>query len=149
SAAGVGGDDDALLAAFDLAERDDAVDGGNDRRALGTTGLEQFGHARKTAGDVAGLARGARDLDEGVARVDRVAGADLQGRVLRQGVAAELRAVGADDVDVRMQARALVANDADALHAGGVVELGDVGDAFLEVVELHLAAVACDDEGVV
>src|SRR5690606_36557783 len=65
--------EDALLAALDVAEGDDAVDGRHHRGALRTTGLEQLGHARKTAGDVAGLARCARDLDEGVARVDRVA----------------------------------------------------------------------------
>src|SRR5690606_24400431 len=129
---GVGGHDDPLLAALDVAERDDAVDGRHHGRALRATRLEQFGHARKTAGDVAGLAGRSCDLDERVAGVDRVAVAELKVGVLREGVTAQLGAVRIDDVDVRVQAGALVAQDAHALHAGGVVELGHVRDAFLE-----------------
>src|SRR5690606_13842746 len=146
---GVGGHDDPLLAALDVAERDDAVDDRHHDRALRATRLEQFGHARKTAGDVAGLAGRTCDLDERVAGVDRVAVAELKVGVLREGVTAQLGAVRIDDVDVRVQAGALVAQDAHALHAGGVVELGHVRDAFLEAVELNLAAVTRDDQSVV
>ena len=46
-------DDDRPLAAALLAEHfDDAVDLGHDGRVLRLAGLEDFGHARQTAGDV-------------------------------------------------------------------------------------------------
>jgi hypothetical protein len=48
-------DDQALLALGVLAEADDTRALGEDRRILGLARLEQVGHARQTAGDVAGL----------------------------------------------------------------------------------------------
>src|SRR5690606_14021999 len=143
-------DQDALLAALDLAEAHDAVDGRNHGRGLGPAGFEQFGHAGQTARDVAGLARGARDFDKGLAGGNGIAVLELQVGVLGNRVPAQLGgAVLAHDDDVRMQLGALVADDAEALHAGGIVVLGHVGDAVLEAVELDHARAAGDDQGVV
>src|SRR5690606_1106604 len=104
---------------------------------------------RKTAGDVTSLARSARNLDNSIAGVNHIAIAELQVRVLGNRVAAQLVARFIQNVDVGMQTGALVANHANAFNTSGVIELGDVGYAFLQLVELDLAAVAGDDERVV
>ena len=58
----------------DAAELDDAVDLGDDRRVLRLARLEQLGHARQTAGDVARLRRlRARILTSAVAGGDLLA----------------------------------------------------------------------------
>jgi hypothetical protein len=65
-----GGDDDPPLALGVLAERDGAVDLGDDGDLLRLARLEELGHPRETAGDVLGLRGLARDLGEHVAERD-------------------------------------------------------------------------------
>ena len=64
-------DEDLALAALDLAEPHDAVDLRDRRRILRTARLEQLGHTRQTAGDVARLVRLAADLGDRRAGGDR------------------------------------------------------------------------------
>ena len=77
-------DPQAALVLVVLAELDPALDLGDDRRVLGPARLEQLGHARQTAGDVAGLAGLARQTRQHVAGMhlqavlDRHDGADRQ-----------------------------------------------------------------------
>ena len=88
--------DDAALGLVVLAELDAALDVADDREILRLARLEQLGHARQTAGDVAGLAALPRDAREHVAGLDRLAVLDRQDRVDRQEVA-RLQAVGERD----------------------------------------------------
>src|SRR5436305_1344819 len=55
---------DLALAALDLAEPHGAVDLGDRGRVLGPPGLEQLGHPRQAARDIAGLVRLARHLGQ-------------------------------------------------------------------------------------
>ena len=64
-------DRDAALVLVVLAERDGAVDFGDDRRFLRRARFEQFRHPRQTAGDVAGLGAFGRDTRDDVAGLDR------------------------------------------------------------------------------
>src|SRR3546814_8085706 len=57
-------DDQALLALGVLAEADHAELLGQDRLVIGLAGLEQVGHARQAAGDVAGLGGFLRHLGD-------------------------------------------------------------------------------------
>ena len=81
---------DDTLAALDLVHEDLAVDLGDDGGVGRGAGLEELGHARETARDIARLSDGARDLDDGVTDLDLVAvivhdvGADRQ--VVLEGV---------------------------------------------------------------
>src|SRR6185436_5844876 len=63
--------EDLALATLDVAEPDDAVDLGDRRRILRTTGFEELGDARQAARDVAGFVRFTTHLR------DRRTGADL------------------------------------------------------------------------
>ena len=63
----LGGDDELALALGVLAERDHAVDLGDDRVVLRLAGLEELGHAGQTAGDVLGLGGLARHLGDDLA----------------------------------------------------------------------------------
>jgi hypothetical protein len=91
-------DDQALLALGVLAEADDARALGQDRGILGLARLEQVGHARQAAGDVAGLGRFLRDLGDHVADADRRAVLQVDDRARRQQVLR--RQVGARDRQV-------------------------------------------------
>ena len=84
-------DQDAALGLVVLAELDAARDVADDREILRLARLEQLGHARQTAGDVAGLAALARDTREDVAGMDLLAVLDREDRVDRQQVARLLR----------------------------------------------------------
>ena len=66
-------DDELALAADGAADLDDAVDLGDFRGVLRTARLEEFGHARQTAGDVLGLGDLARGLGEHAAGLDFLA----------------------------------------------------------------------------
>ena len=83
--ADLGRDDHLALALGVLAERDDAVDLGDDRVLLRLARLEELGDARQTAGDVLGLGGLARDLGDDVAGLDGVAVVDVDVRADRAG----------------------------------------------------------------
>ena len=70
-----------------LAELDPALDLGDDRRVLGPARLEQLGHPRQTAGDVAGLAGLARQTGQHVAGMHLEPVLDRHDRADRQVVA--------------------------------------------------------------
>ena len=74
-------DQDAALVLVVLAELDAARDVADDREVLGLARLEQLGHARQTARDVAVLAALARDAREDVAGMDLLAVLDREDRV--------------------------------------------------------------------
>src|SRR6478735_2852012 len=78
---------DAALVLVVAAEADRARNLRDNRRVLWLAGLEQFGHPRQTAGDVAGLGAFCRDTGEDVARLDLGADVDRQDGVDRQHVA--------------------------------------------------------------
>src|SRR2546426_1087580 len=152
------GDDQALLALRVLAERHRSGDLGEHPRVLGGARLEELRDARQTAGDVAGLGGLLRNPREHFAHLhllavlhgderadlegdgDRMVGAgdpDLLARLVQQphlrtqALARRRAALGIDD-DERREARHLVDL------------LGD-GDALLDVLEAHDAAVLGDD----
>ena len=148
-------DDEDAFAALVVAEVDDAVDAGNLGDVLGGAGLEELGDAGEAAGDVAGLVFAAGGLGEGFAGLDVVAVGDHDGGAGGDGVDAE----GVELVDVAgegfadgelfddeagVEAGAAVGDDAHA-GAGGFVELGFDGDAFLEVFFDDDAGVVGDD----
>src|ERR1017187_8500865 len=132
------GDEHAALAAHARTEVRDAVNLGDFRRVFRTTGLEQFRNARQTASDVAGLGLFARRLG------DERAGHDPVGFIHDDVRAGRNRIVGYDFAlvvrhdDLRMQIF-LVVNDDHGFFAGGFVHFLLHGDAFDDVVELHLA----------
>ncbi len=80
-------DDDAALVLVVASEPDRAIDLGDDGVILGTTRLEQFRHARQTAGDVLGLGAFERNTRQHVARSDLLARLDRDNRIDRQQVA--------------------------------------------------------------
>src|SRR5690606_17562800 len=105
------GDLDAALVLVVATEFDATVHLGDDRAVLRTTGFEQFGHARQTAGDVPGLCAFGRDTRDDVARLDLVAvghrqdGADGQ-QIARVRTARQLGvAVALGDAHGRTQVR--------------------------------------------
>src|SRR6185312_3282942 len=124
-------DDHLALALGVLAERDDAVDLGDDRVLLRLARFEQLGDARQTAGDVLGLGGLARDLGDDVARLDGVAVVDVDVRADRQEVTRLLRrardllglAVLVLDRDTRTSVGVLRLDDDLAREAGDLVEL--------------------------
>src|SRR5215510_9772202 len=133
-------DRDAALVLVVAAEADGAGDLGDDRRVLWLARLEQFRHARQTAGDVARLGAFGRDTGENVARLDLGVDVDREDRVDRQhvaGIAAtcELQhlAVLALDHDRRTQVRATARRAPVDDHA-----LGDTG-GFVERLRDRLA----------
>ena len=62
--------DDLAVTALDLAERNLAVDFRNHGRIRRVPRLEQFGHTRQTAGDIARLADGSRNLNQNLSGFD-------------------------------------------------------------------------------
>src|SRR5690606_8840200 len=151
------GDLDAALVLVVATEFDAAVHLGDDRAVLRTTSFEQFGHARQTAGDVAGLGAFGRDTRDDVARLDLVAvghrqnGADGQ-QVTRVRTARQLGvAVALGDAHGRTQVRAARAGAPvgdDALgDARGLVRLFLDRQAFDQVLEAHHAAHFREDRG--
>src|SRR6266567_3615402 len=102
----LGVDVDLALAALDLAEPHGAVDLGDRRRILGPPGLEQLGHARQAARDVARLVRLARHLREHEPGVHFLAVLHGELRPFGDDEVAQplfLLALLLDDLDVRVQ----------------------------------------------
>src|SRR5574343_390132 len=146
------GDDQALLALGFLAHADDAGDLGHDGGVLRLAGFEQVGHARQTAGDVAGLGSFLRHLGDHVADADLLAVVQVDDRARRQHVLCrqvgtrddQVVALGVDDAHDRAQVLALAAaalriGDFQRGQAGQLVGLLDDGDAVDEIEELHEA----------
>src|SRR5450432_1802488 len=126
-------DRDTALVLVVAAKADGAGDFRDDRRVLWLASLEQFGHPRQTAGDVAGLGALGGDTRQDVAGLDLGADIDRQNGVDRQHVASltatrelEDLAILALDDDGRTQVSAAPRRapvDDDALgDAGGFVE---------------------------
>src|SRR5262249_1315467 len=149
----VGRDDDFALALRVLAERNHAVDLGNNCMLFRFPSFEQLGDARQTTGDVLGLGGFARDLGDDVARLDGVAlghgdvGADRQ-------VIARLHlrtrdllglAVLVLDRDARTRIGVFGLDDDLARKTGDLVELLGHGHALDDVAELHDTADFGDD----
>src|SRR6266702_1434588 len=102
----LGVDVDLALATLDLAEPHRAVDLGDRRGILGPAGLEQLGHARQAARDVARLVRLARHLREHEPGVHFLAVLHGELRPFGDDEVAQplfLLALLLDDLDVRVQ----------------------------------------------
>ena len=82
----IGHDHDPPLGLVVLAELHPAGDIGDDRVVLRLPRLEQLGHPRQAAGDVAGLGRFPRDAGEHVAGMHRLAVLDVEDGVDREEV---------------------------------------------------------------
>ena len=129
----------------------DAVDLRDDGRLARLARFEQLHHARQTAGDVLGLGGRARDLGEHVARVDVFAVVHHQVSVGRHEVALFIGAGAAfrphdDRRDALFIGRI---GDHPLRHAGDFVHLLLQRDAFVQVLEMNLAADFGEDrEGV-
>src|SRR5690606_2099781 len=145
---GLRGDLDAALVLVVPAELDPAVHLGDDRAVLRPAGLEQLGHPRQTAGDVAGLGAFGRHPREDLARLDLVAVRHRQNRADRQQVAglaavgqAHVGAVRPDHAHGRTQVRTARAGAPVGDHpvgdAGGLVGLLADGQAVHQVLEAH------------
>ena len=125
---------------------------------LRTTRLEQLGHARQTARDVAGRGAAGLDTRERVARTDVVAFGHREDGVDRQVVARlnaawmlDRLALVVDQHDGRfeldlLRTRAGV-DDHLVGNAGGFIGFVTRGDAFDEVLILNLAGEVGDDRG--
>ena len=142
-------DDDLALALGVLAERNLAVDLGDDGVVLRLAGLEELGNARQTAGDVLRLRGLARDLRDDVAGVEQVAVLDDDVRADREEVTRferrvrelqRLARLGVLQRDARAEIRGARLDDDLAREAGDLVELLDHRDAFDDVAELRDAA---------
>ena len=146
SVAVVGDHVDLALTLGDFAVLDDAIDFADDRGLARLARLEQFDHARQTAGDVLGLGGFARDLGQHVAGVDRVAVLHHQVGVRRHQVAL---AGLAFDHDRRLALLVRRIRHHVTRQAGDFVHLLVQRDAFLQVLEMHRAADFGEDgEGV-
>src|ERR1039458_5411608 len=141
-------DDDATLAADARPEIHDAVNPGNFRCVLGMARLEQFRHARETAGNVLGLGRLARRLGHERASDYLVAFTDYNMRAGRNWIVRHNFAVVVADGDLRMQIL-LVLDDDHGFLAGGFVHFLLHRHAFDDVVELHLAGLFRENRHVV
>src|SRR5690606_305388 len=154
---GLGRDLDTALVLVVATEFDAAVHLGDDRAVLGTTGFEQLGHPRQTAGDVAGLGAFGRDAGDDLARLDLVAVGHGQNRADRQQVAGvgtrgQLGVgVAGGDAHGRTQVRTARAGAPvgdDALgDARGLVGLFLDGQAVDQVLEADDAAHLGQDRG--
>src|SRR5579885_450513 len=133
-----------------LAERDLAVDFGNDRELLGLARLEEFGDARQTAGDVLGLGGFARQLGNHVTGLDVRPFGDIDIGADRQEVARILFApVGRGhprraaafvlDRDTRPRLEILRFDNHVVAGARAVVELLLHRAAFEDIAVLHRA----------
>src|SRR5882762_6266277 len=121
-----GVDVDLALATLDLAEPHRAVDLGDRGRILGPPGLEQLGHARQAARDVARLVRLARHLREHEPRIHFLAVLDGQLRPLGDDEVAQplfLLTLLLDDLDVRVQLLLPVLDDHPLAPSGELVQL--------------------------
>ena len=143
-----GSDNDLAVAALDIAHGDFTVDFADNGGVARIAGLEELGHTGQTAGDVAGLADGTRNLDEDVTGLEFLT-------VLDHDVAVDGEVVGADEFAVLVDdmtgghAALLLALDDDALaQTGGFVFLDTVGNAFLDILELDGTGMLGDDDGV-
>src|SRR3989441_2148912 len=133
---------DLALAAFDLAEPDDAVDLGNRRRILRPARLEQLGDARQTTRDVARLVRLSRHLGEHLARVHFLAVLHRELRAFGNDEVAEpllLVALLLDDFDVRVELLLPVFDDHALASARDFVELFPHRLVFDDIDEAHEA----------
>ena len=149
-------DRDAALVLVVLAEFHVAVDFGDDRVVLGTTGLEQFRHPRQTAGDVLGLGAFARDPRDDVTGLDVRSVLDRQDGVDRHRVGHRIARVVAHRLSVlahqdqfgleivALGRRAPVGHDLLG-HARRIVGLVADGDARDQVDELHRTRLLGDD----
>ena len=109
--AALAADDDRPLAAALLAQQlDRAVDLGDDGRVLRLAGLEDFGHARQTAGDVLRARHFARRLGQQRAGRDLLAFGDFDVGLFGQVVEVENLAAVVFQDDLRVQV-ALVLDD--------------------------------------
>ena len=128
--AGFGADDDGHLAAALVgAELDGAGDFRQDGRVLGLAGLEDFGDAGQTAGDVHRAGGFARLAGEHVAGLDLLAVVDFDTRLGGQVVEVEDLAVVAFDGDARV-AFALVLDDDELGFAAAALSLFFDADGF-------------------
>ena len=118
-----GAQDDAALGLVILPEFDPSVDLCDHRIVLGLARLEQFGHPRQTAGDVASLGGFARDTGQHVTGVDLVPFRHRQNRVDRQQVARCLTRRIVEQGDARPQIGMLL------LATGTEVDNHLIGDA--------------------
>src|SRR5216117_3089863 len=122
----LGVDIDLALAALDVPEPHRAVDLGDGGRVLGPPGLEQLGHPRQAARDVARLVRLARHLGQHQARVHLLAVLDRELRALGDDEVAQpllLFPLLLDDLDVRVQLLLPVLDDHPLAPPGELVEL--------------------------
>src|SRR5213079_170818 len=122
----LGVDVDLALAALDLAEPHRAVDLGDRRGILGPAGLEQLGHARQAARDVARLVRLARHLREHEPGVHLLAVLDGELRPFGDDEIAQplfLLSLLLDDLDVRVQLLLPVFDDHPLAPPGELVQL--------------------------
>ena len=99
----LGAHEDLLLTADDLAEIDDTVNLGNDRRIVRATSLKQLGYSRQTTGNIAGLGHDARHLDQVAAGLHRVAILNLELRIDRNAVRGDHLAALAHNLERREQ----------------------------------------------
>src|SRR6185312_11714473 len=140
-------DDDLAHSLVHVAQADDAVDLGDDRRLLGAAGLEELDDAGQTAGDVLGLGGLARDLNQRVAGedVDPVRHHQVGARGQQVPLLPPVIPVDEDRRHALLVGRRL---DDDLLRQAGdlVGLLADVL-ALDDVVELHLAADLGKDGG--
>ena len=118
----------------DLAEADDAVDLGDDRRVARLARLEELDDAGQTAGDVLGAGGLARDLGQDVAGEDLVAVRHHE--VGARGHEVALVALGGLDDDGGLALLVGGVGDHQAREAGDFVDLLVEGDALLQVLEL-------------
>src|SRR6266851_1936200 len=122
----LGVDVDLPLAALDLAEPHGAVHLGDRGRILGPPGLEQLGHARQAARDVARLVRLARHLREHEPGVHLLAVLDGELRSLGDNEVAQplfLLPLFLNDLDVRVQLLLPVLDDHPLAPSGELVQL--------------------------
>ena len=102
-------DGDLALRLVIADEFDAARDLGDDRVVLGLARLEQLGHARQTAGDVAGLGGFAAGTCQHVTRLDRLTILDRKRRARRQQIARRLARVLVQQGQARTQVFLLAA----------------------------------------
>ena len=146
-----------FLPLVSLPKRHRAGDLGQRADVLRAAGLEQLGHPRQAAGDVARLLAFHRDARQHLAGRQVLAVADLDQRADRE--ADRHRVVGAGDLDLDAggvqqldlrahhlgRAAALRVDDHQRRQARDLVDLLGHGDAFLDVLELRPAGELGDD----
>ena len=143
------GDFHHTVTAFQLLlEGDHTVDFGDHGGIAGVTSLEQFGHARQTARDIAGLTEGTQNLDQDFTGID-----DLTLFHGQTGTHGNVEAL--DDVAVlihNVEARVLrletALDDHLVVDVGLLVSLHTVGHALDDVVELDSTGHVGQNHGV-